>query len=1555
MIVEPTENNIQVILRVRPLSEKETRSNKSSCIEVVGNGENKVVMGNKTGQGQNEYCYDWVACEKKSQTEIFEKLGIRMAEWCLEGYNSTILAYGQTGAGKTYTMRGKGVAIQQIDGNSLEGGIMPRVLQYLFQKLRGSGNSFSAKCSFIEIYNEQILDLLNTGQGCLQLREKDKKVSIEGVTEEGVGSWEETAKVMLQGDRNRHVASTSMNIESSRSHSVFSLVIEQRKCADGVNKVVTSIMNFVDLAGSERQKDTNTVGERLKEAGSINKSLSVLGAVINSLVEKSEGKKLHVRYRDSKLTFLLRDSLGGNSKTAIVANVSPSSANFQETLSTLKFAQRAKLIKNNASINEENPADIEALRKQVNALKQLLEKEKRERDMERQKIMNQSLSASQESELIKECNLKTHEIENLLKESIEILNLTEKKLQFEYSKKQEFTNLYQKAFAMYEQKEIHLRTMVNLLQDKNGRIAEKNWTPTEESSSLAQTLKLMEAELNQVPSIMQVFQENLNLKHQIVYANVDGKPNPNILRILDVLRRNLSFMEEVSHKISGNASMREKMIKRFEKLCLDRGMTCEDLARVSAQEENEELKISLHNLNVHMMEKTQLEHDLKYIIETEKSRREEQKAEFEKVKSDYETEINCLEKRIEELNLSYTTVMQQGSLASNEFEIREIELKDKIDALSVKVSESLKKLARSEERFVTERKLRDSVIADYEKKINILNLDLMRLQEEVSTRKASQNKLKEEISFAKSEIESLNTKLEKEIEEKVGLGLTLTQIELANKTLIKEKDCLISELEKSESLESDLVSASLENKSLKEDMDTLQQSLEYLKRDLELKNGELEKADETILAKDKEIKTLTADILAGINSIKELEEQLEKQVQSNSPHNIAIKENHSLRTMVRELRFAIEAEEKRKKSQEEEFEKLYLKFEGLSNSETHFKAAFRDVSFDNQTKSSQIKELKSFIVQINTEVVDLNKTLVSIQEELSNSKQFNKEMQESLEDKNRIIQELLDRIKFGDKKAHEMKDELNLRMDEIQKMTDKLNDNQMKYVNLQQHYENYRDNTERESSHLGSLVKSINEQNKFLIKEKQEKEDEIKKTKDELDGEIAKLSRELKEYKMTMSGLEINKNFDQQAMSNIREEVRESIRMDSLEYEKIQAENESLKSNLNEKKKTITNLITKKKQDIEFFETQIDTINANFLRLQKEYNNAGEAFKLKETERSKMKDETHLMQITVKALEDELSMVKFELEQTKRKTKELGSKCDSLKSTNQTLSSDYELLLSMNDEKPDNDPRSQKTVKRLKNEVDSLKRQLSHLQNKGKGSSSESEGLENSILSGLVSEDSRELVKSIIEISTQSFSVTDYKIDEKDGLVKYLTAVVKSLDQIKLQRLQLIEKENQFKINFIKYSTLEKEVLYLTQKFNISQNSSVYRPGMDSVVHKRPQYVARDPSPYKPRSFERSLTEQIKSLPLSSLDESSNLTLSSRKLNAASRTEYTDIGKRTDDKDFCYIVETSGANLSSKKAQKSSNKSLSNQKIVDPTNNQNMDPDTICYLGQSTAKRLKLI
>lgn len=365
------DHNVQVIIRIRPLSSTE--------ISLQGYGKCVRQESCQTitwiGHPESRFTFDIVADENVSQEKLFKAAGLPMVENCMGGYNSCMFAYGQTGSGKTHTMLG------DIEGgtrrHSVNCGMTPRVFEHLFTRIQKEKEArrdeklrFTCKCSFLEIYNEQILDLLEPSSNNLQIREDIKKgIYVENLKEIEVTSARDVIQQLIQGAANRKVAATNMNRASSRSHSVFTCIIESKWESQGVTHHRFARLNLVDLAGSERQKSSGAEGERLKEATNINKSLSTLGLVIMNLVNVSNGKSLHVPYRDSKLTFLLQDSLGGNSKTTIIANISPSSCCSLETLSTLKFAQRAKFIKNNAIVNEDALGDVIAMRIQIQQLK----------------------------------------------------------------------------------------------------------------------------------------------------------------------------------------------------------------------------------------------------------------------------------------------------------------------------------------------------------------------------------------------------------------------------------------------------------------------------------------------------------------------------------------------------------------------------------------------------------------------------------------------------------------------------------------------------------------------------------------------------------------------------------------------------------------------------------------------------------------------------------------------------------------------------------------------------------------------------------------------------------------------------------------------------------------------------------------------------------------------------------------------------------------------------------------------------------------------------------
>ena len=355
------------MVRCRPMNQKESDRG-CTWIVTVDKGYAQINLTKpNSGEIDKNFSFDSVYGQDSLQQTVYDESAFPLVESVIEGYNGTIFAYGQTGCGKTHTMMG---SYESEESH----GIIPRAFNHIFGWIDSSedGKKFLVRWSYLEIYNESILDLLGKDNDKkLDVKEdKDKGIYVRGLTSVIVKSIPEIEKkTMLAGTKNRKVGETAMNKDSSRSHSIFTIYIETAEdWTDGNQRFRAGKLNLVDLAGSERQSKTNATGDRLKEAQKINLSLSALGNVISALVD---GKSTHIPYRDSKLTRLLQDSLGGNTKTVMIAAVSPADYNYDETLSTLRYASRAKNIKNKPKVNED-PKDA-LLRQYEDEIKMLKE------------------------------------------------------------------------------------------------------------------------------------------------------------------------------------------------------------------------------------------------------------------------------------------------------------------------------------------------------------------------------------------------------------------------------------------------------------------------------------------------------------------------------------------------------------------------------------------------------------------------------------------------------------------------------------------------------------------------------------------------------------------------------------------------------------------------------------------------------------------------------------------------------------------------------------------------------------------------------------------------------------------------------------------------------------------------------------------------------------------------------------------------------------------------------------------------------------------------------
>ncbi|XP_030888004.1 kinesin-like protein KIF21A isoform X6 [Leptonychotes weddellii] len=396
MLGAPDESSVRVAVRIRPQLAKEKIEGCHICTSVTP-GEPQVFLGK-----DKAFTFDYVFDIESQQEQIYTQCIEKLIEGCFEGYNATVFAYGQTGAGKTYTM-GTGFDVNIIEE---EQGIISRAVKHLFKSIEEKKHTaiknglpapdFKVNAQFLELYNEEVLDLFDTTR---DIDAKNKKSNIRihedsaggiytvGVTTRTVNTESEMMQCLKLGALSRTTASTQMNVQSSRSHAIFTIHLCQTRMCPQIdaenatdNKVIsessqlnefetlTAKFHFVDLAGSERLKRTGATGERAKEGISINCGLLALGNVISALGDKSK-RATHVPYRDSKLTRLLQDSLGGNSQTIMIACVSPSDRDFMETLNTLKYANRARNIKNKLMINQDRASQqINALRGEITRL-----------------------------------------------------------------------------------------------------------------------------------------------------------------------------------------------------------------------------------------------------------------------------------------------------------------------------------------------------------------------------------------------------------------------------------------------------------------------------------------------------------------------------------------------------------------------------------------------------------------------------------------------------------------------------------------------------------------------------------------------------------------------------------------------------------------------------------------------------------------------------------------------------------------------------------------------------------------------------------------------------------------------------------------------------------------------------------------------------------------------------------------------------------------------------------------------------------------------------------
>ena len=591
-------SNVKVFCRIRPENEKEHSSGLGLCLEPTSENSLKIIIDNlsiNTGLKENynekssqDFTFDKVFPSDTTQSTIFEKVAKPLITAAFEGINGTLFCYGQTSSGKTYTMEG-------IPTDDILMGVIPRMMQLIFDKI-SSGSpdiEFSVKCQYYQIYNEKIQDLLDTRKTDLAIREdKNKGIWVEDCTEEYVESEQEMFNFFQNGAANRAVASTKMNALSSRSHSLFAVIIYQRNIITESSK--TGKIYFVDLAGSEKMGKAGIEGNaQLKEAQNINKSIMTLGMVINAL---TKGAK-HVPYRDSKLTRVLQESLGGNSLTNLIINCSPSMINQAESLSTLRFGQRAKLIKNKVVANTQQSVKelmmkLKQAEEKIKALEEIIgagnggttsdDDKNKKKCPECKKLINQiNYLTIQNNNCLQDNEYLQKDKEDLQEEikskNKELLVLTEKIQNLE----RKIKNISQEQLKSYTEIQKNMEDYTNIVKKIQSSINSRNYSEVNKlnDSAYKKWIELMGklgVELK-IQNLKNSNGQNEDVSFSKAYSNDNDKLEMSEEEFSEKEKQYLKTIEELKDKIKNNQSSQSNQIVKNNLKIIDKS-TLEELS-----------------------------------------------------------------------------------------------------------------------------------------------------------------------------------------------------------------------------------------------------------------------------------------------------------------------------------------------------------------------------------------------------------------------------------------------------------------------------------------------------------------------------------------------------------------------------------------------------------------------------------------------------------------------------------------------------------------------------------------------------------------------------------------------------------------------------------------------------------------------------------------------------------------------------------------------------------------------------------------------------------------
>ncbi|XP_065763433.1 centromere-associated protein E isoform X2 [Muntiacus reevesi] len=938
------EGAVAVCVRVRPLNNREEASEKDP--QVYWKTDNNTVY---QVDGSKSFNFDRVFHSNETTKNVYEEIAVPIIDSAIQGYNGTIFAYGQTASGKTYTMMGSQEYL----------GVIPRAIHDIFQKIKKfPDREFLLRVSYMEIYNETITDLLCDTQKMkpLIIREDfNRNVYVSDLTEEVVYTSEMALKWITKGEKNRHYGITKMNQRSSRSHTIFRMILESREKGEPSNfegSVKVSHLNLVDLAGSERAAQTGAEGLRLKEGCNINRSLFILGQVIKKLSDGQVGG--FINYRDSKLTRILQNSLGGNAKTRIICTITPVS--FDETLSTLQFASTAKYMKNTPYVNEvsSDEALLKRYRKEIMDLKKQLEEvslETRAQAMEK----DQLAQLLEEKDLLQKVQIE--KIQNLTRMLVTSSSLSSQQ-ELKAKKKRRVTWCVGKINKMKDSNYVNEFNMAANVTTRTHKAAvslgEIDESLCSESDVFSNTLDtLTEIEWN--PATKLLSQENLESELNSLRANYD-----NLVLDYEQLRRENEEMElklKEKNDLDEFEALERKAEKDQEMQLIHEISNLKNLVK-HAEVYNQDLENELSSKVELLREKEDQIKKLQEYIESQKS-------ESMKMDLSYSSENTEDLKQMKQTLLDVETVALDAKRESAFLRSENLKLKEKMKELA----STCKQMENDMQLYQSQLEAKKKMQVDLEKELQSSFCEITKLTSLID------GKVPKDL-LSNMELERKITQLQKELNKAVE----------ENETLHKEVN-LLSEL-----------------KSLPSEVEMLRKEIHDKSEELCIVTSEKDKLSSEVVDKESRIQGLLEEIgntkndlptsqLSCESTDQEFQDVKNHHIESEQKYKMVLEENAKLNQEIGNL--------------SKEAEELGLNLEALKTELSHKTQELLQKTTENQERLKEVEGLKEQLESRDSRLHTLEKEKTLITEKLQQTlvevktlaqeKDDQKQLQESLQ------------------------------------------------------------------------------------------------------------------------------------------------------------------------------------------------------------------------------------------------------------------------------------------------------------------------------------------------------------------------------------------------------------------------------------------------------------------------------------------------------------------------------------------------------------------------------